>query len=116
WEIVDWTNFDFVSVNLYKASFNKSFFTKAIRKMKSKGKPLAITEFGCCTYTGADKKGPTGYTVLDTTTEPPTFKEKCQRDEQTQADYISDLLQTFEKEKVDATFIFDFYSQKLTYS
>lgn len=116
WEIVDWTIFDFVSINLYKASFNKSFFDKIIRKMKSKGKPLAITEFGCCTYIGADKKGPTGYMVLDKTTEPPAFKEKCERDEQTQADYISDLLQTFEKEKVDATFIFDFYNQKLTHS
>lgn len=116
WEIVDWTIFDFVSINLYKASFNKSFFNKTIRKMESKGKPLAITEFGCCTYIGADRKGPTGYTVLDTTTEPPIFKEKCERDEQTQADYISDLLQTFEKEKVDATFIFDFYSQNLTHS
>jgi hypothetical protein len=116
WEIVDWTNFDFVSVNLYKASFNKSFFNKIIRKMKSKGKPLAITEFGCCTYLGADKKGPTGYTILDTTTEPPTFKEKRERDERTQADYIADLLQTFEKEGVAATFIFDFYEQKLTYS
>lgn len=116
WEIVDWTIFDFVSINLYKASFNKSFFSSTVKKMKSKGKPLAITEFGCCTYVGADKKGPTGYTVLDTTTNPPTFKEKCERSEKTQADYISDLLQTFEKEKVEATFVFDFYSQQYAFN
>lgn len=116
WETVDWKPFDIVSINLYKASFNKSFFERIIKKMKSEGKPLAITEFGCCTYIGADKKGPTGYTVLDTTTEPPTFKEKCERNEKTQADYIEDLLQTFNREKVDATFVFDFYMQKLLYN
>jgi hypothetical protein len=116
WETVDWKPFDVVSINLYKASFNKSFFERTIRKMKSNGKPLAITEFGCCTYIGADKKGPTGYTVLDMTTEPPIFKEKCERDEKTQADYIEDLIQTFKKEKVDATFVFDFYMQKLLYN
>jgi hypothetical protein len=116
WEIVNWENFDFISVNFYKASFNKSYFGKALQKLNSKGKPLAITEFGCCTYLGADKKGPTGYTILDTTTCPPVFRGKCERSEQTQADYILDSLQNFEKENVEATFIFDFYSQHHLYN
>lgn len=116
WEKVDWLDFDFISMNLYKASFNKSFYNQTLKKLISEGKPVAITEFGCCSYNGADDKGPAGYSVLDTTKTPPVFKEPCTRNEKVQADYILDLLQTFEKEKVSGSFIFDFYSQKLTYS
>jgi hypothetical protein len=116
WEKVDWSDFDFTSMNLYKASFNKSFFNQTLKKLLSAGKSVIISEFGCCSYYGADKKGPTGYTVLDSTKTPPVFKEVCIRNEKVQADYIIDLLQTFDKEKVAGSFIFDFYSQKLTYS
>lgn len=116
WEKVEWSDFDFVSMNLYKASFNKSFFNQTIRKLVSIGKPVIITEFGCCTYIGADKKGPTGYSVLDTSKNPPVFREKCIRSETVQADYIIDLLETFDNEKVTGAFIFDFYSQKNTFS
>jgi len=84
--------------------------------MKSNDKPLAITEFGCCTYVGADKKGPSGYMVLDMTTAVPTFKEKCERSEETQATYILDLLRTYKKQNVVATFVFDFYSQSYTFN
>lgn len=116
WEKVDWSDFDFVSMNLYRASFNKSYFNKTLDKLASYGKPVAITEFGCCSYNGADDKGPAGYSILDTSNTPPTFREKCTRNEKVQADYIIDLLQTYDHEKVAGTFIFDFYNQKLTYS
>ena len=116
WEKVEWFDFDFVSMNLYKASFNRSFFNQTIKKLVAIGKPVIITEFGCCSYIGADKKGPTGFSVLDTSKNPPVFKEKCIRNETVQADYIIDLLQTYTKEKVTGVFIFDFYSQKNTFS
>jgi hypothetical protein len=116
WEKVDWSDFDFISMNLYKASFNKSFYNRELKKLVSKGKPVVITEFGCCCYDGADLRGPAGYSVLDASKTPPVFKEKCVRNEKVQADYIIDLLQTYDREKVTGAFIFDFYSQKLTYS
>lgn len=116
WETVDWSDFDFTSMNLYKASFNKFFFNQTLKKLLSTEKPVIITEFGCCSYNGADSKGPTGYTVLDSTKTPPVFKEVCIRNEKVQADYIVDLLQTFDKEQIAGSFIFDFYAQKLTYS
>jgi len=115
WEDVDWSIFDIVSINLYKASFNKLFFERKVKQMSSKGKPLAITEFGCCCYVGADEKGPTGFSVLETTNNTPVFKENCERSEKTQATYITDLLLTYQQANVEATFIFDFYSQKYTY-
>ena len=116
WGKVDWADFDFTSMNLYKASFNKSFFNQTLKKLLSVGKPVIITEFGCCSYNGAENKGPTGYSVLDSTKTPPLFKEVCIRNEKVQADYIVDLLQTFNKEQVAGSFIFDFYAQKLLYS
>jgi hypothetical protein len=116
WEKVDWSDFDFTAVNLYRASFNKSFYNRTLKKLVSAGKPVVITEFGCCTYNGADAKGPTGYMVLDFTTKPPVFKEVCIRNEKVQADYIIELLQTYDMNKVAGSFIFDFYSQRLIQS
>ena len=103
-------------MNLYKASFNKSFYGQFLKKLVVKGKPVVITEFGCCSYNGADQKGPMGYFVLDYIKTPPVFKEMCICNEKVQADYILDLLQLYDKEKITGAFIFDFYSQDLTYS
>ena len=47
---------------------------------------------------------------------PPVFKEKCIRNEKVQSNYILELLQIYERENVEGSFIFDFYSQDLTYS
>lgn len=116
WENIDWTAFDFISVNYYRASFNASFYVRRLRKYLSMGKPVVITEFGCCSYQGADRKGPTGYTVIDWTVSPPAFREPCERNEHVQADYILDLLQTYEREGVTGAFIFDFYAQSYPFS
>lgn len=116
WEKVDASDFDFTCMNFYKASFNKSFYNQKLKKMVSQGKPVVITEFGCCTYAGADSKGPGGYTVLDWSQSPPAFRVKCIRDEKVQADYLLDLLQTYDRENVTGAFIFDFYSQRHTYN
>ena len=116
WENVDWSDFDFISMNLYKASFNESFHDKILKKLVSGKKPVVITEFGCSSYEGADSKGPTGYSVLDFSKIPPVFREKCVRNEKVQADYIIDLLRTYDKGKVTGAFVFDFYSQRYTYS
>jgi hypothetical protein len=116
WEKVDCSDFDFNAMNFYKASFNRSFYNKKLKQMVAKGKPVIITEFGCCTYQGAENKGPSGYSVLDWSTTPPSFKVKCIRDEKVQADYLIDLLNTYDHEKVTGAFIFDFYSQIHTYS
>jgi hypothetical protein len=116
WEKVDWSYFDFISINLYKASFNKASYNRTLKKMVSTGKPLIITEFGCCAYEGADQKGPDGYGVLDFSKNPPLFKEKCIRNEKVQADYIIDLLQTYDKEHVTGAFVFDFCMEKYTHN
>ncbi len=116
WESVEWKEFDFVGVNLYKASFNKAFFNRMLKKNLGYEKPLIITEFGCCTYDGADLKGPTGYFILDMSKNPPAFKEKCIRNESIQSAYILDLLNTYEQAKVEGAFVFDFIDQGKQYN
>jgi len=111
WENVDRSIFDILSVNLYKASFNKSFFDSKLKKLVSSGMPVAITEFGCCAFEGADQMGPTGYFVVDYTTTPPEFKQQCVRNENVQATYILDLLNKYNAAGVMSAFVFDFYSE-----
>jgi hypothetical protein len=111
WENVDWSIFDILSVNLYKASFNKSFFDAKLKKLVSSKMPVAITEFGCCAFEGADQMGPTGYFVVDYTTTPPSFRQKCVRSENVQAKYILDLLNKYKAAGVASTFVFDFYCE-----
>jgi hypothetical protein len=110
WERVDWTLFDFVCMNLYKASFNASSFNKTLNALFSNQKPVVITEFGCCAYNGADKKGPTGYFVLNTAVNPPVFNEPCTRNEKVQSDYITGLLKTYDEFLVEGAFVFDFHT------
>src|SRR6185312_9151509 len=116
WEKIDWTPFDYIAVNLYKAAFNERSFERTLKKLIARGKPVIITEFGCCCHEGADKKGPMGYMVLDWSKSPPVFKETCTRNENVQARYITGLLETYQNYQVDGTFIFDFQAPKLAHN
>ena len=42
--------------------------------------------------------------------------KKCVRREKVQADYVIDLLRTYDNEKATGTFIFDFYPQRFTHN
>src|SRR5438270_12065711 len=50
---VDWTSFDFVSFDAYRSKEVADQYRDAIRSLVARGKPVAITEFGCTTYRGA---------------------------------------------------------------
>ena len=112
WENVDWTPFDFVSVDCYRDAMNEGTFREKLRKYFAHGKPVVITEFGCCTYKGADEKGGYGWAIVDWSAEPPRLKGKCIRDEEVQATYLIELLDIFVDEKVDGAFAFTFVMPK----
>jgi hypothetical protein len=116
WEKADWSGFDFLCVNLYRASFNRKYFDRILNNLASKDKPLIISEFGCCSYEGADSRGPTGHSVLDLSKIPPVFIEKCIRNENVQAGYIIELLEKFEEKGVTGAFVFDFVTPGLIHS
>src|SRR5262249_22055779 len=59
-ERVNWTPFDFVSVDLYRSTEVADRYATGVRALVAQGKPVAITEFGACTYRGAGGRGARG--------------------------------------------------------
>jgi hypothetical protein len=74
------------------------------------GKPVAVTEFGCCTYAGAARRGGLGWTIVDTESDPPRLAGDYVRDETEQVAYLQELLAIFEEEGMDSAFWFTFAS------
>lgn len=114
WEKVDWDMFDIVSSNLYKNQWNSAYYGGELQKLKSYGKPAAITEVGICAYKGASKLGGSSHNIVNYPER--TIKEEIIRDEQEQADYLKELIKLYMKEKLYAAFIFDFKEEWKTYS
>lgn len=110
WESVDWSPFDFVSVDYYRDAMNEKFYEKKLQEYFKHGKPVFITEFGCCTYQGAEEKGGYGWAVVDWNKKPPQLKSELFRDETAQARYLIDLLEIFDRQKVEGAFAFTFVS------
>ena len=115
WEEVDWSPFDFVGVDYYRDAMNKKVYEKNLHKYFKHGKPVVITEFGSCTYKGAEDKGGYGWAVVDWSQTPPQLNQQLTRDETGQADYLIELLQVFERGKVEGAFAFTFVSPSYPY-
>lgn len=94
WETVDWTRFDLVSVDLYRDSSNAAGYRDALRGYTRFGKPVVISEFGCCTYEGAADEGGAGF--LKTT--------ELRRSETEQSRYLTELLTIFNEEAIHGAF------------
>jgi hypothetical protein len=108
WEEVDWRPFDMVGMDLYRTADNEATFVEDVRNLGRHGKPVVITEFGCCSFRGAEDMGGDGFTMVDYTRNPPVVAEGLVRDEQVQARYIDELLDVFEAERVHGAFVYDF--------
>jgi hypothetical protein len=112
WEYPDWAPFDLVGVDAYRDAGNAEKFADELRTRLAYGKPLAVTEFGCCTYRGAAERGGTGWTILDDSTEPPCLDGDYERSEAEQVQYLRDLFEVFEAEGVDSAFWFTFVNER----
>jgi hypothetical protein len=106
-ESVDWSLFDFVATDGgHRSAETAPYFRKSIQALVSQGKPVAITEFGCCTYRGAGNKGARADSIIEWVDgRAHQLDGMYVRDENEQAAYILELLQIFEAEKVDAVFV-----------
>jgi hypothetical protein len=116
WEAVDWTLFDIVGIDYYRESMNKNSYREKLRAYFKYGKPVVITEFGCCTYKGAEDKGGYGWAIVDRSKTPPQLKKEFIRDESVQANYLIELLDIFKEEKLEGTFLFTFVSPTYPYN
>jgi hypothetical protein len=109
WENVDWSLFDQVGVNLYRDRSNASSYGRTLAGLRRHGKPVLITEFGCCSYPGADERGGAGDSIVDwRDPRTPLVKGHHPRDESVQARYIAELLGTFVEHEVAGAFVFEF--------
>jgi len=106
-ENVDWTPFDFVATDAgYRSVEVADRFRDGIRALVGHGKPVAITEFGCCTYRGAADRGGRGDQIIVWNgPRPVRLDGNYTRDELEQARYICELLGIFEAEGVDSAFV-----------
>ncbi|MFD4623023.1 abortive phage infection protein [Streptomyces sp. NPDC058475] len=95
-EDVDWGLFDLVGIDYYSYFRRRADHVRELAAFRRFGKPVAIMEFGCCTFKGAPEKGGMGWDVVDHTKEPPEIKGGLVRSERTQAVYLTDVLSVFE--------------------
>jgi hypothetical protein len=115
WEFIDWAPFDIVGVDAYRTADNAATFRDELRAHHRHGKPVAVTEFGCCTYRGAADAGGEGWLVLDETGEQNRVPAGTVRDEVEQSRYFSELLPIFDEEGIDTAFWFTYAGWELTH-
>jgi hypothetical protein len=108
WEPVDWSPFDLAAVDAYRDAGNAGRFRSDLRQHRQHGKPLVVTEFGCCCYAGAADRGGLGWAIIDEGADPPALDGDYVRDESEQVTYLRELTEIFEAEGVDLAFWFTF--------
>ena len=109
-EMVDWSLFDFVGVDMYREARIKDSYGELIKQYFAHHKPVIIGEFGCCTYQGAEKAGGRGWAILDFGTIPLQLNGKYVRDEGVQARELTDVLSILDGVGVDGAFVYTFVS------
>jgi hypothetical protein len=107
---VDWNLFDVVSANYYSSLPRRAGYVRELERLRRWGKPVAITEFGTCTYKGAPRRGGLGWKVVDYEQQPPRIATDLVRSERTQAVYITRLLDIFEAMRLRSATIYNFVS------
>jgi hypothetical protein len=113
-EGVNWTLFDFISVDAYRSIEVADRYRDAIRTLVAQGKPVAITEFGCATFQGAADKGASGGMIVEYDNNTPIRLDGDYiRDEAEQSTYLRELLDIFTAEGVDTAFANTFASYHL---
>ncbi|WP_326721353.1 abortive phage infection protein [Streptomyces sp. NBC_00243] len=105
---VDWGLFDLVGIDYYSYFRSRHEYVRDLDRFRRFGKPVAITEFGCCTFEGAPEQGGMGWDVVDYTKEPPEIKGELVRSERTQAAYLMDVLSVFESMGLYSAMAFTF--------
>lgn len=116
WEEVDWNLFDIIGLDYYRDASNNKDYVKNLKAFRKYGKPIVITEFGCCPYDGAEQLGAGGHDVIDWSTCPAYVKPGHTRSEKVQADYIADLFAIFRKEKVAGALVYVFHNPAMPHS
>ena len=111
-ESVEWKPFDIVSVDYYRGKKNRATYGERLQRYFADGKPVVVTEVGCCTYQGAEDKGGRGFLIIDRR-HPDQVKAGYARDEALQAREVSDMLGILQSTGADGAFVYGFASPTL---
>jgi hypothetical protein len=126
WESVDWSLFDFVGVDHYRAARIKDHYAEMLEPAFESRKPVVITEFGVQTYEGAEVNGAgLGGNIIDNKSQffhyklpvlgrlvrPKLISGKHVRDEGLQARELVDQLTILDKAGVYGAFVSTFIEQ-----
>lgn len=111
WESIDWSGFDLVGVNLYRFGTDPDGYEKRLRSLvREARKPVVVTEFGCGAFLGADQRGPGSFRIVNWFAEPPRLREGNTRHEETQARYLTELIDLYHAAGVYGCFVYTFFS------
>jgi hypothetical protein len=110
WEPVDWSLFDIIGVDHYLDASNRDSYGAQLRPYLAHGRPVVVTEFGCCTYRGAEDRGALGWNIVDRAARPQRLTQHVVRDERVQVQYLREVLRALEQEPVAGAFWFTFAS------
>ncbi len=108
WEDVDWTPFDIVGLDAYRDERNAATLGEQLELRSSLGKPVAVTEFGCCAYRGAAARGASGWSIIEDRDGHRRLDGPYVRDEDEQARYLRELLDLYERHGIASAFWFTF--------
>jgi hypothetical protein len=115
-ESVDWDLFDLVGLDYYAFHESLAGHRRTLRRFRRWNKPIAILEFGCCTYRGAPRRGGSGYDIVDYSHLPPTLIGHPVRSEKTQANYIARMFEVFADLGVQSASVYTFIAPDLPFT
>ncbi len=111
-EAVNWDAFDYVGLDYYRAARNRDSYGERLTRHFAPGKPVIITEVGCCAYQGAEDKGPMAWAILDRD-DRRRLDGPYVRDEALQAREVIDMLTIVDSSGVAGAFVFTFVAPAL---
>jgi hypothetical protein len=114
-ERVDWAPLDYVSLDYYRGTQNRSDYGARLQRHFAFNKPVFITEVGLCTYRGAENAGGRRWNITTVKNGRLEIKGNRQRDEEMQARELVDMLGQVESAGVAGAFAYTFVAPELTH-
>ena len=118
WERVDWSIFDIVGLDHYRAGETDEAYIAALAPYQRLGKPVVVMEVGSCAYVGAAKVGAGGFLILEGRNPDGTGKWKDgvvpTRSEKEQADYVEQQVTTLSNAGMTGVFVYVFAQEEMT--
>ena len=99
-----------VGVDAYRDQSNAGTLDQQLAELSGHGKPVVVTEFGCCTYRGAGDRGAAGWMIVKGHGQDRRLGAAYVRDEGEQVRYLRELIATYERHAIDTAFWFTFAS------